>query len=246
MINPQIILKGKYSPEDIEIRISPKSNRKINPRLERRIKKHWAKVYAEAKKEGKLIYNGTSYRLDSFRAQGKKLILNVSTLKFCERIGLRDFQDELEKLGEDYYGKGLGIGGFILTSDDYYVFGERNGKTMSRSQFDFIGGLLDTKEEFNGRELFNANFHEIKEEINVSRKSILDMFVAGMLLSPTTTVLIVTQTKLNITKKDVVVLFAKARDDEMKDLVFVHKDEIKEFLKRMGPKRKITAQLLDE
>jgi predicted NUDIX family phosphoesterase len=152
---------------------------------------------------------------------------------------------ELEKLGEDYYAKGLAIGGFVRTIDGYFIFAKKGERSYSKTKIDFIGGILENLDITTGKQLLEEGLRELNEEIGISSKQIEDTYFIGMVLSDTTNIMIVTNTILNISSKKVRDIFNKLSDSELSDLIFIKKSDIKDYLQKLSGYKPCTIELLD-
>jgi len=245
MIEPKILVKGGFSPEDIHIQLNRETNRKTTQELEKLIREEWEWLYSKAKSEGRIIWDGESYRLDDFRVnEHGELFLKVSPIKYSVRAPLNRLTQYTEKLGEQYLAKGLGIGGFLKTTDGKFIFGVRSGKTLTSNKIDFIGGIVENVDLNSGKELFSQNYKEIQEEMGVSKDQIDNMVVLGMILSNTSNVIIITFTQLNIDSKKVLDVFRQRNDEEMSSLEFVEEESLKDYLHDLGGYKVVVYELL--
>lgn len=246
MLKPKILISGKFYADDISVKVNPHSNRKIDKTVERGINPLWEKIYKKATAEGKQVWDGISFRLNDVHEEQGTLMFEVSPIKFSIRYPLCTMVSELEHLGEDYYAKGMGIGGIIETSDGKYIFGQRSGKTMTSNKIDVIGGFVEGVDFTDKREqgLLAVNTMEIKEELGIDSFRIKEMSVIGVVLSYTTNVVVVTYTELEMDSSEVRQSFNNATDDEMSDLVFVEKENLKKFLITLGGYKPLVVELL--
>jgi len=245
MVQPKVLAKGRYYPKDISISYKKESNRKIDKSLELKVSQKWEEMLKEAKSKGKLIYNGESYRLNNLTETNCKLHFEVSKFRYSTRRPIREFPEELEKLGEDYYSRGLAIGGFIKTTDDLYIFGKRSGKTMETNSEDFIGGIVDEVDLKTGEDIFKLNKREIFEELNITSAEIADIYLVGVVSTGVANVVIISQTFLNVDSEHVNQLFDKRKDSEMKSLRFVKEKDLKTYLKGLGGHKNAVVELID-
>ena len=245
MISPKILVKGKFYADDIIVTTNPVSNRKVDDVLESKVKVAWKEVYKKAKAEGKQVWDGVSFRLNDVREEHSHLKLEVSPIKFSVRYPLNKMKEDLERLGEDYYPRGMAIGGFIKTLDGEFIFGQRSGKSMTSNKIDFIGGVIEEHDGASGQSLLSRNQIEIKEEVGIDRRFIDEMFVVGVVLSNTTNVILITYTELSMGSLEVRNVFSKATDDEMSDLIFVEEKNLAEYLESLGGYKTMVIELLD-
>lgn len=247
MIQPKVILKGPFHSENISITISDTSNRKLDKTLEGTLLSIWDKTYSDAKAKGQIIYDGESYRLNSFETKDNSLNLVLSKFKYHIRSSLNAAKDDLEKLGEEYYGNGLSIGGFIETSDGKFIFGKRSGRSTTANDIDFIGGVLEVADLRGWEDIILRNKTEIKEELGLEARYIDSIKFLGLIRAPSTNIILLTHTKLNVSSQEAQKLFEESdlKDDEMSGVEVVEKEELEDYLKKLGGYKIAVVDLLD-
>lgn len=246
MIQPEVLVAGPFKEGDIDIKFTTESNLMSSPELEEKIAKLWEEKYTEAKQLGKHVYNGQSYRLDSFE-NNAKLKLTISLFSYSTRYPLTLlFKEGKVNLPASYYPNGLAIGGLVETADNKFVFGKRGGRSMTHTSIDFIGGIVEDVELKGSRDLFVLNEAELLEEVGVSKGQIIDMVILGLVQSNTGNVIIISQTRLNISSVKLQEQFRSNSDDEMDELVFIDKSELEEYLLGLGGYKQAVVTLLDE
>lgn len=233
----KILLQDIFNADDIDIVVNKTSNRKIDPEIESKIDEIWEETVRNAKEQGQLIYNGESFRLDSFKESNGQLKLVLSKIKYKDRSSLNKLANELIEKGEDYLPNTLAIGGFIKTTDNKFVFGKRSGRTITNNKEDFIGGILEPEKLNTGEDLFDYNLQEIKEEINLDKADIEHIRLVALVRTPWANIILLTYTTLKLTSNEVAAKFhAKDKKDfeEMADLIFVDKSKLSEKLMELG------------
>ena len=245
MEDSQILLKGNFSAEDIIIHNVEQSNRKIDPEVEASLAQVWENNFKIAKEQGKLIFDGESFRLEEFKVINGKLELTVSKFKYSVRSSLVSLAPKLIGKGMEYTANGLAIAGFIRTSDGKYIFGGKSGKTTSTLKVDFIGGIVEPKELKNGKDLIECNKAELKEEINIDAQDIQDIEVTGIIFSPTSNIIILTNTELNLTSEEVLEKFRLENDGEISEIIFKSPEELPDYVKEIGSYKPQALELLN-
>lgn len=114
-------------------------------------------------------WNSTKIRLEGSRVQGNTHYVRTALTDYKHHVGSR-YQPNPEDRAML-----LGVGAIIITSDGYYVFGERNND----HKYNLISGGVDPKEDFlsdgEGRKVLSfehALRREIHEEIGVITEDI--------------------------------------------------------------------------
>jgi len=152
---------------------------------------------------------------------------------------------ELSELGEAYYSHGLSVGGFVVTKDGKYIFGQKASKSVSSLKHDIIGGVLEKIDPMSGEGVLNMNKVELEEEINVSAHDINDIKIIGLVRSPSTDIVIVTFTTLNILADELKSLFEKRRDLELEAIEFIDSENLNNYLNKLGGYKPAMARLLN-
>ncbi len=247
MIQPRILIKGDFTSKNIEITTNLISNRAISDDVEKQIDKVWQETVENAKKSSQLIFDGESFRLDSYTVNAGILKLELSKFKYKVRSSLNKLKDELGNLGDEYYCNGLAIGGIIKTKDNKFIFGRRSGNTITNNSVDFIGGILEPEVIKGAEDLFRYNKQEMLEEIGLNETYIISQKLIALVLSPSTNIIMLTYTRLNIDSGEVKNIFEQSNDKfEMSELVFINEDKLIEYLHKLGGYKVAVAELLKD
>lgn len=245
MIEPKILWQGTIEQSQLEVSVveASKSNRAIDPQVEGKLRENWNQKLSEAGEKGSTLYDGESYRLETFSFEDGQARLEVSPMRFSVRSTLKKIP-ELETLGERYYSHGLSVGGFVMTNDGQYVFARKSSKSASSLQRDIIGGVLERIEPLSGEGVLNMNRTELHEEINISPEMIEHMRIIGLVRSSTTDIVIVTTTALKVSANELRVLFDKREDKELEAIEFVAPENLEAYLYELGGYKPTMGQLL--
>ena len=183
-MDSKILVQGKFNARDIEIIFSDVEKRKIIPELETKMEVLWEEKFLEMKQKGIRIWNGKNYRLNNFKVEHTKLILELGIIEY-KFNSMMKLVAGFENLDSDFLAQGFFVCGLICTSDNFFVFGNLSGVTplSNFKKIDFIGGVAapDEMEIDCGEKLFGTMLKELMEEINVSENFIKDCYVMGWL-----------------------------------------------------------------
>ncbi len=201
----KILFKGRYLLEDVQVSFSEKSNRKIDAELEAKFRDDWEETLKSAADKGIKVWDSQTYRLENFRIDKGKLLLDLSLIKFSVRSGIKKHRDEVEKLGSGYFSKGLHVSAIIVTSDGKYLMGKLSGKTLNERTVDFIGGVMskDEVEVRDSRDIWKTVIRELDEEVNIKETDTERVELVGALTSKHSNVGLVFFVKLKIDSKKV-------------------------------------------
>ncbi|MCA9387132.1 hypothetical protein KC669_03805, partial [Candidatus Dojkabacteria bacterium] len=83
-----------------------------------------------------------------------------------------------------------------------------------------------------------------KEETNLESKNIKSIECVGLILSTKTNFIFIFNISLKLNKEELISIFKTRSDDEMKDLIFVPKEELKGYLSDKGGYRPLVPELL--
>jgi hypothetical protein len=241
---PKIIAKGPFLPENISLITNPVSQRQTNPEIEEIISNTWNELETNVKAKNQLLWNGESLRLDDLKEKDGKLELYTSPTDYKTRTCLERNVEQVENLGLSYLSAGLAIGGFVETLDGFYIFNQRSVKSVEKFRIDFIGGVMDNMEAKDGFDLLNHNYLEIQEELNLSQDLIENIWILGFILSNFGNIIIATSVKLKISFDELSQIFDQNHDEEVQNLVKVSKDELVEFVEKLGSYKPAALELL--
>lgn len=196
-------LKTKIDRNSTIVRNSAEFNRKSTPNIDSDIEVIWNKRL----KENPKLYNGTKFRLDSAEMDGKYCVLNIGITCYKDFIGsnwspdarkLQTKGEEMDNNKQAYMSDALGVGSFLLSSDNYVTFLKRSldcGEAVGL--WDIPGGHAEPK-EITGKiliteisieeldptkitnEIYDSVLREVIDEVNVPRKCLTDPLLMGI------------------------------------------------------------------
>ena len=148
-MDPDVIIMfnapcGKLvSREKLKVHLSDNHNRKpLPPNMEQDI----AKVWRRRVEKNPTLWNGTKFRLDAIQMEGEHCIFKIGITSYRDFIGTNwsPIAKQINELGthkfnnsQVYMSDALGVGSFVVTSDNYVIF-LRRSKLCGEAQ-----GLLD-------------------------------------------------------------------------------------------------------
>jgi len=213
MIEPIILVKGHFKPENLSINVT-ESNRKIDQKIESQLENLWQEKEQKAKEKGQRIYNGLSYRLNSLKSEGEKISLDLGVFDFKTRECLAEAQGYYETT-EEYWRKGGHTLATVKTSDDKYLMVELSGKSMNKNKTDFLGGIMETEPPIkSGDDLFESLYRELEEEAFIKKEDIANSVLSMVYINPSTNVGFYFEILLKITSDQLKQKF----DNETKEL----------------------------
>ena len=221
----EILALGKFQPGDLVVSTS-ESNRKIDFEIENKIDTIWEIEKRKADQEGKICYNGVSYRLNSLKIEKDKIFIDLGTIEFKTRRGLK-MVPKYFSLPEEYYQKGCYSVATVKTSNEMYLMVELSGKSMNDNAIDLVGGIMEKPIEMRtGEDIFNSLYSELEEESCIRKSDVKELFLRAVYLGTNTNVGFYFETSLNISSENLVSRFKKEnKDQDIKSLKIFSRSE---------------------
>ncbi len=214
---PKILVIGKFNPSDLQVSVS-ESNRKIDSTIEAQLEQIWQTKKAKANEDGRICYNGISYRLNSLEEKDGKVILDFGTFEYKVRDGLIAIP-EYFNLSEEYWRKGCFTCASIKTSDDRYVMVELSGKSMNDNKVDLVCGLMETNVAMTtGDDIFKSFYNELEEEACITKKDIQQLCLRAVYVASGTNAAFYFEVILNVFSTELLARFKENKDADIKSL----------------------------
>ncbi len=232
MISPKVLARGQFSPSNVLVTISD-SNRKVDPVVESQIDALWQQKSSLAQAQGKHIYNGISYRLNTLEVTPAQLKIDLGKFDYKTRECLIEAEGYYQ-LDESYYRKGCHTLGTVKTSDDQYLLVEISSKSMNTNAIDFLGGIVEDNMKLeNGDDLFQSFLVELEEEACVTIEDISVLYLALVYLSANTNIGFYFEVELKQTAAQVLARFEHmGKDQDVKALRAYSKSEYHALLSK--------------
>lgn len=242
---PQVLVHGKFTTKDLIVSLT-ESTRKIDPIVEGKIDIIWEKMQEEAKLQGKLCYNGLSYRLNTLEQQDGKIILCFGILEYKVRDGLIKIP-EYFALSEEYYRKGCFTCGSVKTSDNKYILVELSGKSMNQNKIELLGGIMETTIPMeSGHDIFISFLNELEEEAGITEDDSAELYLRDIYLTDNTNIGFYFESVLTVSSDDLLKRFKNNKDADIKSLAFFTREEYIDVLKNhTSVNKNLTATLLE-
>jgi hypothetical protein len=230
MSSGKLLAIGKFAPEDLTISVG-ESTRKIDPAIEKQVDAIWEEKKKRAEAEGRVCYNGISYRLNSFEEKGGKLRIDFGLLEYKARQSLQTIPAYLE-LPEEYHHNGCYNGATVKTSDDKYLVVELSGKSMNTQTIDTLGGIMEKPQEIkNGEDVFSALYIELEEEGCIKKTDVKEIYLRAVFVTPNTHSCFYFEVTLNISSGELLKRFSnETKDQDIKSLKAFSQEEYLAFL----------------
>jgi predicted NUDIX family phosphoesterase len=240
----KILAKGPFEPQNIKITVT-ENNRRTNPEIESMIETTWEEVSLKAKNENQMLWNGLSLSLNDLEVNGDQLTLMTCVVEFKQRVGISRNFNRIEHLGKEYFDMGMAVGCIIETGDNNFIFINRSSRSVNMNRTDLVGGVMDRIDATCGNDLIAHGYQEIKEEINLDQADIKSMSILGIVMAPTSNVIVIMDVKVDCSLEEILLKFELGHDDEADSLKIVPASELKDFLITLGGYKPSVVKLLD-
>ncbi len=228
MTDYQILFRGRFAEEDVywEEGIS---GRRIDSSLENKAKEEWEKIVKDADASGKKVWDGEVFRFENSEVVGGRLNIRVSTIPFSVRKAMNSLTNQIRQLGTEYAPMGMYSSIFVKTKDDKYVFMRNGDGYATDRRVSFVGGII-SKSEGNikqGRDLFRKVLTELKEEIGIAAKAILEEQLVAGYVNERLNFCLIFHIRLNKSWDEVKKHFKPT--EEVKDIFALSEEEMKDY-----------------
>lgn len=181
-----------------------------------------------------------NYRVNSLAVANGKLNVDFAPMDFKTREGVVRVPGYWQ-MPEEYWRKGVCVGAWVKTADDFYVFEVLSGTTASASRIQdkkigVIGGVMDEEVPLHsGADIYETMYKELEEETAIPRDAVARCMLEVVYMSPSTLIAFHFMIDLLDTKEEVAKRFARVGGDaEIKGLVFVPAADMPHHLAAMG------------
>ncbi|KAL8564539.1 hypothetical protein ACOMHN_003297 [Nucella lapillus] len=201
---------GKLIPEEnTTVQMSRDFNRRTQPEDEASVNKIWA----HRLQDNPRLFNGTKFRVHSASCEAAGTVtLNLGLTDYREYLGTNwaPWVGELQARGQRelsnsqaYLSDPLGVGAFVVTSDDCVIFLKRSLHCAEApGMWDIPGGHAEPQELVGdlpvdqidvcqmepaavAREVFHSILREVRDEVNIKEEHLSQALLMGIAKNPT-------------------------------------------------------------
>ena len=227
----KILLNEPFSFENIQISVVD-TWFEYEPEIQSQIDSIWQAKVKESEEKGLRIWDGNNYRFAGFSRNDWVLTVQMEYVKY-RTVASRFFPDTLLETIQQYpdslRGNGLFVGGFIHSSDNFLIFGERSGKYLNvEGKPEIIGWVLQPDEIIvnNIHDVFDGFLKELSEEAGISRESVQKQSFVGIVATMNYNIGLIFSVKINKTHSEILEDFQKNNDGEMRNLLCIPENEV--------------------
>ena len=242
----QVLALGKFRPEDLLVSVS-ESNRKISPAIEAQVDALWEATRERAASEGRVCYNGTSYRLNTLSVEGDTIKIDFGLLEYKAREALPSIPGYFD-LSDEFYRKGCYSGATVKTSDDQYLIVELSGKSMNLNRVDVLGGIIEKPTEIaNGEDVFGALYAELEEEGCIRQTDIKESYLRSIYMEAKTNIGFYFEVLLSISSAELLARSVQGmKDQDIRSLQSLTREEYMHVLRTEmnSPGKQLMAEII--
>jgi hypothetical protein len=235
MITPKLFIEGNFTADDLVISISP-SNLVLLDSVKDDIEKIWDTKMREAQERGLNLYNGTSYRLNSFKEKDGKIYLDFGVMNYKTRYGLREALPKIQ-FDETMYRNGCYVGATVKTSDDKYLMVKLSGKSMNRNTHDLLGGVMETNIPMDSNYIFKVLRAELLEEAGIKESEIVSMVLRAIYQDMYTNAAFYLEVELSVSSDEIQERFSQNIDVDIAGIEVYSYDEYLQVLENHKEKQ---------
>lgn len=242
----EIFFFGKWTEGEIKIN-EVVSTRVVDDNLEKLAKETWDEMLQIATTNNQQLWDSEVYRFEKSETDRGKLSLQFSTIPFSVRLGMNKYTDQVKSLGVDYAPKALFASVLVETSDKQFVFIEKSNKYFTNKKNAWVGGVLSKseKEVFSGLDLIDLACTEVMEELGVGKIDINNVALLAGYLTENWNTCLLFSVKLSLSALGVEQAFSKQNDGEVKNLIFLDKNNLSTAIDIFEDKDQIKFTVLD-
>lgn len=249
-MHDRILLGHSFDFSDFRITRKQTGSWYVPPHIAKAVDRIWEADVARLTKAGVHIWDGDPYRVEQPERlrnvqPGEPIPLTIAPIKYRWVHAFGQLAPDLVTDPRSHNNH-FSVGGPIVTSDGWYVLGERSGKTTSTHPHDFIGGGIneDEVQVKSGEDVRRVHFDELLEEANIQASDVRATHGLGIVQAQSTAILVFFLTELAITRAELEAQFPNRPDPEMSGLVYFTEQEFVPYLTKLGEYHALVGELL--
>jgi len=241
----QPLVTGFLSQDDITISVK-ESNLVLPKKIEQEIQDRWSTKKKEAEEKDLHLFNGTSYRLNTYSYQNNVLNLELSIFDYKHRYGLVLMTRENVIDQSLYRHNGLFVGSTVKTADNRYVMVKLSGKSTNPNKYDVLGGMAETDVECtSGKYIFDVLYKEFEEEAGIAREEVSKCDLRTIYIAQNGHIGFYFETELAVTSRDLQKRFEGNTDIDIDSLCFYEKEEYLDILRNQNDSKRMMADFIE-
>jgi hypothetical protein len=222
-----VILQGSFAPGNIALRHDDRSNRARDPAVEAKIEAEWARQQDAARQRGLTLFDSASYRLNTFRAEGDRVTLQLAMMPYRVHAAMKSLYRD-PAVRDEHQDKALVVDALLRTKDDYFVF--VTVEKVVEEPTSLIGGTCsDSRMPIcSSSDLFAYSLERVRAVIRVADDALAIPHLLGLVQNEIGYVHAIFDVRLGLDHRQAQAAFTPAYGKTA--LITVHRREMPEFL----------------
>jgi 8-oxo-dGTP pyrophosphatase MutT (NUDIX family) len=187
MLEFEILARGLYRAEQLDITYDPSLSMPHTPAIQAWMDSLWQQKLAIARKKGFPLFDAPLFRLitTESRLDGiLHLVLGNTSYKEYVTTRVPEFAHGRTRQGRDKsgpYSNALAVCSVVETSDGYILLDKRQGVDVYNGRYHVIGGFFERELDMTTRpDPFQAMRREIREETGIQSADIQEQYCLGV------------------------------------------------------------------
>lgn len=224
MLEFEIIARGLFRPEQLDIRYDPALTMPVTPAIRAWMEALWQEKLASARSRNVPLYDAPLFRfIDAEVTADVRLKLLLGDTGYKEYVTTREAEFAAQHARQEL-GNALSVCSVVETSDEFILLDKREGVDVYVGRYHVIGGFFERGRDTGAEaqpDPFAAARREIHEETGVLPADIIRQYCCGVvydLLTPHAELCFLTQLNIPLST----VLARTPLDREIKQLRSLH------------------------
>src|SRR5437588_4842255 len=182
MLEFEILARGLYRPDQLDITYDPSLRMYISPAIQEWMDTLWQQKLAAAQKKAVPLFDSQLFRLVSTEArEDRSLHLVLGNTSYKEYVTTREPEFACGRARQEL-GNALSVCSVIETNDSYILLDKRQGVDVYEGRYHVIGGFFERDLDMatTQPDPFAAICREIREETGIQLKDISEQYSLGV------------------------------------------------------------------
>jgi hypothetical protein len=175
---------GHFAPDQLRI-VWHDEPRPPHLEIDAMVAEAWERSCAEARRDGRRLFNGRLVRLLRHRLTDGVLTLDVGPTDYANFLGTNYLNhDRGDQLGWEHFGNSIGTTATVITSDGWLLYGRRSDRVACHPGYihTFGGGLEADERRSDGTlDAFASVCRELGEELIVQADEVIEVVCLGLI-----------------------------------------------------------------
>src|SRR5260370_40286044 len=234
MLEFEILARGLYRPEQLDITYNPSLHMPIYPAMQSWMDTLWEQKLVIAREKGIPLFDAPLFRLVEAEAKpGGTLRLLLGDTGYKEYVTTRVPEFAQGRKREEL-GNALSVCSVVETSDGYILLDKRQGVDVYVGRYHVISGFFERDRDSTVSKQpdpFGAIRREIREETGILQSDIREQFCLGVVYDTATAhAEMCFLTQLNIPLAEIFKRIPEENEIKQLETLFITKENLRDFL----------------